>query len=59
VVGAVILIADVDEVGALGVALVQAVQQATFGAILGLAYPLLRARGAASQGPVNSSPAAS
>ena len=39
--------------------LVQAFQQATFGAILGLAYPLLRARIAAGRGPLSPSQAAS
>jgi membrane protein DedA with SNARE-associated domain len=59
VVGAVILIAGVGAAGALVVALVQALQQATFGAILGLAYPLLRERIGACRGPLSSSRAPS
>jgi membrane protein DedA with SNARE-associated domain len=59
IVAAVILMTDQDDVGALVVALVQAFQQVTFGAVLGLAYPLLRARIAAGRGPLSPSQAAS
>jgi hypothetical protein len=40
----VVAVADVDTLGALMIAVVQAAQQATFGVVLGLAYPLLRLR---------------
>jgi hypothetical protein len=57
VVGSVWLVAGVDDVGALLVAFVQALQQATFGAVLGLVYPLLRERIASGQGPLGVRPA--